>query len=213
MANGGNEPVDRSGMRQPSGQTFVLGAEQGRLVRSLTAEGVSVVDVRGYYALLGVDRTATAADIKRAFYAKAKALHPDSGELGDAIAFQAVRDAYQVLGNRRRRAAYDQAGEEMHLVGQDLLWIARPDEPEPLDRRFSWGIAALLLIVLAALIGLAELAWTGRHGTAPVARYDSAEPTGPPAVSRFDAETDAAAAETLAVPAAPPQPIPHRPAR
>ena len=172
-----------------------------------------MIDARGYYALLGVAPTATAADIKRAFYAKAKELHPDRGELGDAIAFQAVRDAYQVLGNRRRRAAYDQAGDQMHLVGQDLLWIARPDDPQPLRRPFSWGIglAAFLLIDLAAFIGLAQLARTGGDGASPAARYDSAEPTGPPAVSRFDAETDAAAAETLAVPAAPAQPVPRRP--
>src|SRR5262245_36140630 len=95
-----------------------------------------VTDARGYYALLGVAPTATADDIRRAFYAKAKALHPDTGEREDSAAFHAVCDAYQVLGDARRRARYD--GWE----GDTLEWIARDDPPDPLPPVHSrWGIA------------------------------------------------------------------------
>jgi curved DNA-binding protein CbpA len=167
-----------------------------------------VNDPRGYYARLGVASTATAAEIKAAFYERAKALHPDTGELQDGAAFQALAEAYEVLGNFRRRADYDQPRWE----GQTLEWLPRSDLREPLRPRSArrLALAALGLLLALAGLGIAHWAGAGRDAAAPSAKFDSAEPAGPPALSRADAETDAAVAETLAVPAPKRGPLPAR---
>jgi len=58
-----------------------------------------------YYAALGVPRTATADEIKRAFRRLASQHHPDKG--GDTQKFQAIQQAYATLGDEQRRAEYD----------------------------------------------------------------------------------------------------------
>jgi len=58
-----------------------------------------------YYATLGVSRTATADEIKRAFRRLASQHHPDKG--GDTQKFQAIQAAYAVLGEEQKRAEYD----------------------------------------------------------------------------------------------------------
>ncbi|MBD3250913.1 molecular chaperone DnaJ [Candidatus Uhrbacteria bacterium] len=63
---------------------------------------------RDYYEVLGVSKSASQDEIKRAFRKKAHALHPDKG--GDEKQFKEVNEAYQVLGDEKRRATYDQFG-------------------------------------------------------------------------------------------------------
>ena len=58
-----------------------------------------------HYATLGVPRTATADEIKRAFRKLASQHHPDKG--GDTAKFQAIQSAYDTLGDAAKRAAYD----------------------------------------------------------------------------------------------------------
>jgi len=58
-----------------------------------------------YYAALGVPRTATTDDIKRAFRRLASQHHPDKG--GDTQKFQAIQQAYATLGDEQKRAEYD----------------------------------------------------------------------------------------------------------
>ena len=48
-----------------------------------------------YYKTLGVDKSASQEEIKRAFRKKAHEVHPDKG--GDAEVFKKVNEAYQVL--------------------------------------------------------------------------------------------------------------------
>lgn len=61
-----------------------------------------------YYQLLGVSRSASADEIKRAYRKLAQEHHPDKG--GDPERFKAINEAYQVLSNEQKRAAYDQFG-------------------------------------------------------------------------------------------------------
>ena len=58
-----------------------------------------------YYAALGVPKTATADEIKRAFRKLASQHHPDKG--GDTQKFQAIQEAYATLGDEQKRAEYD----------------------------------------------------------------------------------------------------------
>jgi molecular chaperone DnaJ len=58
-----------------------------------------------HYQTLGVQKTATADEIKRAFRKLASQHHPDKG--GDTAKFQEIQAAYEVLGESAKRAAYD----------------------------------------------------------------------------------------------------------
>ena len=66
---------------------------------------------RSYYEILGVERGASDAEIKRAFRKLAQQWHPDvSGEAGSAERFKEINEAYQVLSDPRRRQIYDMVG-------------------------------------------------------------------------------------------------------
>jgi molecular chaperone DnaJ len=60
------------------------------------------------YKVLGVDKSASQADIKKAFRSAAKTHHPDKG--GDAEEFKKINEAYEVLGDEQKRTQYDQFG-------------------------------------------------------------------------------------------------------
>lgn len=69
------------------------------------------MEYRDYYALLGVERTASAEDIKRAYRRKARKYHPDVSKEKNAEAkFKEVQEAYEVLKDPEKRSAYDQLG-------------------------------------------------------------------------------------------------------
>lgn len=81
-------------------------------------------DKPNLYDILGVARGATQDEIKEAFRAKAKAMHPDAG--GDAEEFMAVKMAYQLLSDPEMRAAYDRDGQfqeknKLERLAQDAI--------------------------------------------------------------------------------------------
>jgi molecular chaperone DnaJ len=66
---------------------------------------------RDYYEILGVDRGASDEDIKRAFRRAAQKHHPDvDTSTGAETRFKELNEAYRVLSDRQRRAAYDMFG-------------------------------------------------------------------------------------------------------
>lgn len=61
-----------------------------------------------YYAVLGILRDASAEEVKRAYHAAARRLHPDRNMLaGETELFLDVQQAYEVLSNPERRLLYD----------------------------------------------------------------------------------------------------------
>ena len=71
-----------------------------------------MADKRDYYEVLGVSKTASADEIKRAYRSLAKKYHPDMNP-GDAEAeakFKEVNEAYAVLSDEEKKAKYDQYG-------------------------------------------------------------------------------------------------------
>eukprot|EP00941_MAST-03F_sp_MAST-3F-sp1_P003467 g3467.t1 len=62
-----------------------------------------------YYDLLGVSRDADQNEIKKAFRKAAMKHHPDQG--GDMAKFKEIKNAYEILSDEQKRAAYDQFGE------------------------------------------------------------------------------------------------------
>ena len=69
-----------------------------------------------YYKILGLEKTATETEIKRAYRKLAHEHHPDKGG-GDEKKFKEVSEAYQVLSDPEKRKQYDQFGHTFSAQG------------------------------------------------------------------------------------------------
>lgn len=78
------------------------------------------MEFKDYYQTLGVARDATVQDIKKAFRKLARKYHPDVSKEPDAQArMQELNEAYAVLSDTEKRAAYDQLGRG-HRPGEEF---------------------------------------------------------------------------------------------
>ncbi len=66
---------------------------------------------RDYYEVLGLSKSASKPEIKKAYRKLAKEFHPDRNKSADAETnFKEVQEAYEILSDEQKRAAYDQYG-------------------------------------------------------------------------------------------------------
>ncbi len=78
------------------------------------------MEYKDYYKIMGVERDATQDDIKRAYRKLARKYHPDVSKEANAEAqFKDLGEAYEVLKDPEKRAAYDQLGANWQ-AGQDF---------------------------------------------------------------------------------------------
>ena len=69
------------------------------------------MEFRDYYQTLGLERSASADDIRKAYRRLARKYHPDVSKEADALErFKQTQEAYEVLKDPKKRAAYDQLG-------------------------------------------------------------------------------------------------------
>ena len=89
-----------------------------------------------YYKVLGVDRDATAGEIKTAYRKLARKYHPDvNKDVDSEEKFKEIGEAYEVLKDTEKRAAYDQLGSQWKQ-GQDF----RPPPEWDNGFEFSHGV-------------------------------------------------------------------------
>ena len=116
-----------------------------------------------YYTLLGVPRTATPEEIKKAYRQRVKQHHPDKG--GDAEKFKRINEAYEVLSNSDKRSAYDNPHEPGFSFRSNDFRQHNPFAGSPFEHMFNQNFSQRTPrnkdIVLAANISLAE-AITGK---------------------------------------------------
>ena len=111
---------------------------------------------RDYYEVLGVSKTSTDAELKKAYRRLAMKYHPDRNTAGDEESehkFKEAKEAYEILSDGQQRAAYDQYGHAgvdpqsgmgggpggcdywTHL----LSWWARREQSDTLLATYRWA--------------------------------------------------------------------------
>ena len=133
---------------------------------------------RCYYESLSVERTASDGDIKAAFRKQAMVCHPDRnpGDQNAEHRFKEINEAYEVLKDPDKRAAYDRYGHAAfeHGMGGGLRLASAPNSP-PRSPIFSttcsaWAAAGAAAAAGASAAPTCATTWKSRCRTPTPAR-------------------------------------------
>ena len=111
------------------------------------------LDPAGHYAALDIEPAAAPDAIALAYRRKARVLHPDVAGTGDTAAFLRVKEAYDVLSDPLRRAAYDRRAKATEPAAP-----ATSAPPRPASRARGPRLADLPMALWAGLGGVFVLA-------------------------------------------------------
>jgi len=108
----------------------VCAAAREGTVTAMAADGPREPD-RDFYQLLGVARDASREEIALAWRHRARDEHPDArrGDTGAPARFRALAEAWQVLRDPGRRAAYDRGLDSGQPPGRVRVTVQRPPVP------------------------------------------------------------------------------------
>src|SRR6185369_1167683 len=125
---------------------------------------------KDYYTILGVERTASADDIKNAYRKLARKYHPDVSKDPEGEAkFKDISEAYQTLKDNDKRAAYDNLGS--HRPGEDFQ--PSQDWGREFNAQFNDGAASFEGIDLSDLFAQFSRARSGgNQGNFPIPGED-----------------------------------------
>jgi curved DNA-binding protein CbpA len=109
------------------------------------------MNFKDYYDILGVDRSVTQIEIKRAYRKLARKYHPDVSDVEDAEArFKEVGEAYEVLKDPEKRAAYDQLGE----TGRQVNSLSRRRTGMRVLNLVAVGLPRVMLPLMVTFLNL-----------------------------------------------------------
>lgn len=102
---------------------------------------MSAMNEKDYYAILGVSQSATTDEIRKAFQAKARKLHPDVNKAPDAEEkFKEVSEAYAVLSDADKRRRYDaMRSGSIPYAGSSSPSSPQSSDPYASGSPFGWG--------------------------------------------------------------------------
>ncbi len=101
---------------------------------------------RDYYETLQLNPNADEETINRVFRILVKRYHPDNRDSGNTKKFNEVMDAYRILSDPEKRAAYDVRYEENRAAVLKIFDEASATDSFESDRRVSEGILSLLYV-------------------------------------------------------------------
>lgn len=112
---------------------------------------------KDYYAILGLESTATLDEIKKAYRVLAKKYHPDVNKAYNASEiFNAVTEAYEVLSDAKAREAYD-AATRPHSGDTVREERAREVHNEAQQSRAGMGRKSIILFLSLLVPGLLQI--------------------------------------------------------
>ena len=91
---------------------------------------------RDYYEILGLNRDASDEDLKKAYRRLAMKYHPDRNPDNPKAEehFKEAKEAYEILSDAHKRAAYDQYGGDSHHNRVDPIFLCRQCRPVASNR-------------------------------------------------------------------------------
>ena len=118
--------------------------EYGTVSRALGVRGMDQ-HCKDYYAILGVSAGATPQEIRKAYRTKARSCHPDvnADDPGCEERFKDVAEAYEVLSDPARQAAYDRQRLARQRVTQPRVVVTRSHyrQPRYVSRYGPYGLS------------------------------------------------------------------------